>query len=151
MSTSPRPRSQSPRKVRERGAAAVELAIVFPLLFLIVAGIIDFGRFFYMQIQVTTAAREGVRAAVMYPDPDSTAKANITARATAGAPGLASVSVTGVAFCPAAATNATQATATVAVSVPFDWILIKPAMGMIGGGWAPNGPISATGVMQCGG
>ena len=52
-----------PRQTRrERAAAAVEMAIVLPLLLLIVGGIIDFGRFFYTQNIVVNAAREGARS-----------------------------------------------------------------------------------------
>src|SRR4051812_36652218 len=55
-----RPRPHRSR--RERGAAAVEMALVLPLLLLIVGGIIDFGRFFYTQNIVVNAAREGARS-----------------------------------------------------------------------------------------
>ncbi len=47
---------------RERAAAAVELALVLPLLLLIMGGIVDFGRFFYTQNMVVNAAREGARS-----------------------------------------------------------------------------------------
>lgn len=43
------------------GAAAVEMAIVLPVLLLIVFGIIDMGRLMNQQIQLTEAAREGAR------------------------------------------------------------------------------------------
>jgi Flp pilus assembly protein TadG len=46
----------------ERGAAMVEFAIVAPLLFVLVFGIIDYGRYFYWYARVTNAAREGARA-----------------------------------------------------------------------------------------
>jgi Flp pilus assembly protein TadG len=45
----------------ERGAAAVEFALVMPLLFLLVFGIIEFGFIFQKELSVTHAAREGVR------------------------------------------------------------------------------------------
>lgn len=45
----------------DRGAAAVEFALVLPLLLLIVFGIIDFGRAYNMQISLSQGAREGVR------------------------------------------------------------------------------------------
>lgn len=45
----------------DRGAAAVEFALVLPLLLLIVLGIIDFGRAYNMQIALSQGAREGVR------------------------------------------------------------------------------------------
>jgi Flp pilus assembly protein TadG len=43
----------------DRGAAAVEMAIVLPLLLLVVFGVIDFGRAYNARILVTSAAREG--------------------------------------------------------------------------------------------
>ena len=49
----------------ERGAAAVEMALVLPLLLLVLFGLIDFGRAFNAQMQLTQAAREGVRVVVL--------------------------------------------------------------------------------------
>ncbi len=49
------------RKARDRGATAVEFALVLPLLLLLVFGIIDFGRALNAQITLTQAAREGAR------------------------------------------------------------------------------------------
>lgn len=50
------------RKVsNERGASAVEFALVAPLLFLLLFGIIEFGFIFNRWITITHAAREGVR------------------------------------------------------------------------------------------
>jgi Flp pilus assembly protein TadG len=46
----------------DRGAAAVEFALLLPLVLLIVFGIIDFGRAINAQITITQAAREGARA-----------------------------------------------------------------------------------------
>ena len=55
-------RTSSPRRGGgDRGAVAVEFALVLPLLLLIVFGIIDFGRMWNMQIALTQSAREGVR------------------------------------------------------------------------------------------
>lgn len=55
---------------KERGAVAVEMAIVLPLLLLILLGIIEFGRAYNIQVSLTQAAREGARhAAIHYDDP----------------------------------------------------------------------------------
>ena len=52
------------RRVRsgELGAAAVEFALILPILFAILGGIIDFGFAFNAQVGLAHAAREGVRA-----------------------------------------------------------------------------------------
>ena len=52
-------------KRRDRGAAAVEFALVLPVLVVIVFGIIDFGRMLNAKIVLTQAAREGARAAAV--------------------------------------------------------------------------------------
>jgi Flp pilus assembly protein TadG len=49
----------------EAGAAAVEFAIVVPLLLLLLFGIFDYGRFFLVQMALTSGAQEGVRASVL--------------------------------------------------------------------------------------
>ena len=60
----PRPfwaRMEIGRSRDERGAAAVEFALVLPILILLVFGIIEFGFVFNRWLTVTHAAREGVR------------------------------------------------------------------------------------------
>jgi Flp pilus assembly protein TadG len=47
------------RSSRRKGAAAVELAVILPVLILIVLGCVDFGRFAYTYVAVTNAARTG--------------------------------------------------------------------------------------------
>ena len=48
----------------QEGAAAVEFAIVLPILLLILAGLFDFGWGFYWKHTVTNASRGGARYAV---------------------------------------------------------------------------------------
>lgn len=61
---------------RRRGAAAVEFAIVAPVFFLVVLGIVEFGRMVMVQQVITNAAREGARIAVL----DSATPGRVTAR-----------------------------------------------------------------------
>jgi Flp pilus assembly protein TadG len=55
---------QSCRKNR-RGAAVVEFAVVAPVFFLLVFGMIEFGRMVMVQQIITNASREGARMAVL--------------------------------------------------------------------------------------
>jgi len=56
--------STSPSRHRrsERGAAVIEFAIAFPILFLLMMGVVDFGVNYGNKVETTHAAREGARA-----------------------------------------------------------------------------------------
>jgi Flp pilus assembly protein TadG len=49
------------RRRGERGAALVELALASPILVVLIVGIVDFARIFYLGLQVTDAARAGAQ------------------------------------------------------------------------------------------
>jgi Flp pilus assembly protein TadG len=49
----------------QRGATAVEFAIVFPLLILLMFGIIEFSVILYDKAMITNASREGARAGIV--------------------------------------------------------------------------------------
>jgi Flp pilus assembly protein TadG len=57
----------------ERGTALVEFALLAPLLFLLLFGIVDFGRALDYYNQVTQLAGQGARAAAVNRMPDGTA------------------------------------------------------------------------------
>lgn len=59
---------------KRRGAALVETAIVLPVFFLVVLGIIEFGRAFMVMQLVNTAAREANRMAIS----DGVSNADVT-------------------------------------------------------------------------
>jgi len=55
------------RKIeQERGAAAVEFAIVLPLLFAIIIGIVEISLIMFDKTQITTAGRNGARLGTMW-------------------------------------------------------------------------------------
>ncbi len=56
------------RERRERGQSLVETAVVFPILLLLVAATVDFGRAFDAYIVLTNATREGARFGSVNPE-----------------------------------------------------------------------------------
>lgn len=63
----------------ERGAAAVEFALVLPLLLLILLGIFEFGRLFNIQLVTSNAAREAARVMAIEDDPATAKLAGVAA------------------------------------------------------------------------
>ncbi len=57
------PTRSRPRSSREAGQGLVEFALVFPIFFLVLMGMIDFGQFVYINSALSQAAREGTRLA----------------------------------------------------------------------------------------
>ena len=118
---------------RDRGSATLELAIVLPVLISVVFGIIDFARMFNAEIQVSQAAREGVRLASLTTTTNAPAYtvADVTGRVqlAAPAPGFGSATPVTVAFvqlCPN--TAATPPVAVVRVTYPFDGVIWDRAL-----------------------
>jgi hypothetical protein len=112
----------------DRGAATLELAIVLPVLISLTFGIIDFARMFNAEIQVSQAAREGVRLASLVTTTNAPAftSTEVTdrARLAAPAPGFGSatpVTVLLVRACPN--TVSTPPVAMVQVTYPFDGVI----------------------------
>ena len=66
----------------DRGAAAVEMALVMPLLLAMIIGIIDFSRIFNAELQLSQAAREGARLASLLPMSSATATSTSTLTST---------------------------------------------------------------------
>ena len=56
------------RREHDRGAAAVEFALLVPILLALVFGIVEFGRAYYVQSTLAGAAREGVRVMALTND-----------------------------------------------------------------------------------
>jgi Flp pilus assembly protein TadG len=61
-------RASKRQKPWERGQSLVETAVVLPILFLLLAAVIDFGRAFDVYIVLTNAAREGARFGAVNPE-----------------------------------------------------------------------------------
>jgi Flp pilus assembly protein TadG len=69
MGASPdRSAGKSRRRRRDRGAALVEFALVFPLLALLIFGLIDFGYAINRDTMINNAARDGAREGSVNPN-----------------------------------------------------------------------------------
>ncbi len=133
---------------RDRGAAAVEMALILPLLLLIIFGALDFGLMYHDQISLNAAAREGARLSAL--GQGSAVNGRVQAAAADVRP---SNPVTGtvVTACPAspALTDTTKVTAT------YSYSYITP-VGAIASFFAGNSlsgskALTGTGVFRCGG
>lgn len=122
-------------KPSERGAVAVEMAILLPILLLMVLGIIEFGRALNAQITLTNAAREGVRVMAIGND-DAVARQAAQNAAVILNPPLNDDDIDIVAACSDPANQVTMT-----ISYHLDTIT------------GITGPFSMTGkgVMSCGG
>ncbi len=118
---------------KRRAAAAVEFAVVAPLFFLLILGMVEFGRMVMVQQVVTNGSREGARLAVL----DGMTTAEVTAAVTtyltsasiSGA--TVAVKVNGVAASPSSAGYGDPVTVT--VSVPFNQVSWLPSPMFLGG------------------
>jgi Flp pilus assembly protein TadG len=127
--TVPAPRLPSVRSrwgigPKRRGAAVVEFAIVVPIFFLMVFGMIEFGRMVMVHQLLTGAAREGARQAIVNGatagDVEQTVRNYLTSTSVDGQE--ASVSVT-----PDPATANTGEAVTVETGIDFEKVSWLPA------------------------
>ncbi len=127
----------------DRGAAAVETAILMPLLLLLVFGILEFGLLLNTQIAVTEAAREGARAATV--DSHPSAAQNRVDQLDSAYTVVAGESD----FCGARPAPGDDAV----VVVRYRYQFVTPLGGIIavlgGTAWRSSIDVEATGVMPC--
>ncbi len=115
--------------MNRRGAAAVEFAIVAPVFFLLIFGMIEYGRLVMVQQLLTNAAREGARRGVL--DGSTTSEVS-----TAVTNYLAGASVNGatVTVTPNPPSSAGFGEpVTVAVSIGFNRVSWLPSPMFLGG------------------
>lgn len=125
-----------PLTLRERGAAAVEFALVVPILIALVLGIADFGRAYMLESTLYTAAREGARYGAIHGEA-TTDEVRLKALAAAHNMGIPVAGTTAIAENTCATT---EDNVSVTVDSAFDFFLPLSDI-----------TITATGVMRCGG
>lgn len=106
-----------PKKTRYRGIAAVEAAIVFPLLLLLTLGVIEYGWMFLKAEQTTNAARNGARIAIRPGENNASVAAEIDLLMSDAGMGSSGYTIT---FTPANVTDPLLGeTLKVQISVPW--------------------------------
>lgn len=127
------------RRSGEAGVEIIEFALVFPVLLLVVLGIIDYGFMFQRYEVVTNAAREGARVAALPGYAQVDIEDRVTSFLTAGAVptsgGNPAVTVT-----PTTIPNGAGAwpATTVRVSYDHDYLFIGGLIGWFGGALGPS-------------
>jgi Flp pilus assembly protein TadG len=81
--------SRIPLLQDERGASLVELAVILPLFLLLLAGAMDFGRAYFLAVEIAGAARAGAEYGAQNPSDT----AGITKAVQVDAPDVAGLSV----------------------------------------------------------
>jgi Flp pilus assembly protein TadG len=127
------------RLLGERGAAAVEFALVVPLLVLIFIGIVSFSQALQVQARLSAAAREGARVVALTSDP---AQGHTAVHGAVDSLDLPDSQITVSPTAPCASASPTE---TVTVTVSYTQPFIAGLLGSNG--------VELTGkaVMRCGG
>lgn len=120
------------RPSNDRGAAAVEFALVVPVLLLMLFGIIEFGRAYNVQTSLTASARQAARVMAIQ---NNSIQAKGAAQSAASTLGLTVSQVT-------VTTCVTGGTTTATVTYPLT---------MITNAFGPSITLTGKGVMRCNG
>lgn len=125
----------------DQGSAAVEFALVLPVLLLLLFGIIDFGRMLSAKITLTEAAREGARAAALVDADAGRERAIESAGNLAVAPQIDEP-------CPESPDPSESGSVTLTLTHQFEFITPITILAGLGGG---DGAVTmtATGSMPC--
>jgi Flp pilus assembly protein TadG len=133
-------RTRTSRLRGERGAVAVEFALVVPLLLLFLFSVISVSRAFQVQATLSAAAREAARTMALENDAGAARSAAVFAASTSSVPLTAGQ----VSISPGTCTGASPRT-NVTVTITYSF---QPA-GSFAGGIAF--PITSEAVLRCGG
>jgi len=143
----------------ECGGSMIEFAVIAPLLFVILFGIIEFGVLLFDKAMLTNASREGARAGIVY-DFDSTAGTNHPDNSTIITTvqnycqdylisfGTGSTVSVAISRSGSASLDSAGDQLTVNVSYPFRFLVFSNVLALIGGNLADDLTLEAETVMR---
>lgn len=127
-------------RASERGAVAVEFAIIAPVLVMLLLGIMEFSRAYNAQALLSAAAREGVRVMAITGKPADATTAAKTAAASLS-PGLQGTDMNFGTPCPTTIPSGTSPQTTLTITYSLTTLT----------GIAGPFKMTGTGAMLCGG
>jgi len=135
----------------QKGASAVEFALILPLLVVLLFGIVEFGLLMYNTQVITNASREGARAGIVFsPRPNTTAIENVVKAyansrlVTFGTQKEPSTTL------PNGSCSAFGDDLIVNVSYPYRFLVFQRLVGLLGSGTMTDSiTLSAQTVMKC--
>jgi Flp pilus assembly protein TadG len=120
------------RRIRtdERGQAAVEFALILPLLLMLILGVIEFGRAWNLAQVATDAVRESTRRCVLADNTTYTAAwVDVDIRNRMAAAGVPTTAGTVEFSSPGAAAGAecenSDQPVTITLRIPYSWMFFK--------------------------
>ncbi len=151
----------------ERGASAVEFALIAPLLFVLTFGIIEFALLLFDKAVVTNASREGARAAIVFhtdgsPLPDgytplteeqireivkSYANNYLVNLGVAGDNSLSDTDIV-ITYAPTPGTPESEGDITVTVNYTYDFLVLPNLAALVGGTFDGTVNLVGTTVMR---
>jgi Flp pilus assembly protein TadG len=139
-------------KKKQQGGEVVEFALLAPLLFVILFGIIEFAVALYNQAVITNASREGARLGILWTNEllaPAEVKSNMEEAVTAAA-GAYLVSLSGS---PTVRPNCVPGIVsgddvTCQVNYTYNFLVLRPLVALLGGAIPGSVDLSSTTIMR---
>ena len=129
----------------ETGSQLIEFMIIFPILILLIAGIMDFGMLLRNYEVVTNAAREGARVAIL--DGYDQADVQVRVNQYLGAAGMSGTGIVALADVPVTTPAGTFTARSVTLNYTYQFATLSGFAAFFGGNFGAL-PLTAVSVMR---